>query len=129
MMGKNFWMSWLAFWILAGPILLAIASTAYSLYLRWRYLDAMLEALKNSRYVHTWGPGLRQRGWFGGLLLIAKIAGMVTMPRVSIRIGELDPEDNKNFPPHLKRLLRIKAVMLVGIAVWGFIAYGLMKLE
>ncbi|VVO41271.1 hypothetical protein [Pseudomonas fluorescens] len=122
-------MSWLAFWILAGPILLAIASTAYSLYLRWRYLDAMLEALKNSRYVHTWGPGLRQQGWFGGLLLIAKIAGMVTMPRVSIRIGELDPEDNKNFPPHLKRLLKIKAVMLAGIAVWGFIAYGLMKLE
>ncbi len=54
---------------------------------------------------------------------------MVTMPRVSIRIGELDPEDIKNFPPHLKRLLKIKAVMLVGIAVWGFIAYGLMKLE
>lgn len=128
-MGKGFWMSWLAFWLLGGPILLAIASTAYSLYLRWRYLDAMLEALKNSRYVHTWGPGLRQQGWFGGLLLIAKIAGMVTMPRVSIRIGELDPEDIKNFPPHLKRLLKIKAVMLVGIAVWGFIAYGLMKLE
>ncbi|MGJ7513766.1 hypothetical protein ACSFE6_05430 [Pseudomonas baetica] len=122
-------MSWLAFWLLAGPIFLAIASSAYSLYLRWRYLDAMLEALKNSRYVHTWGPGLRKLGWFGGFLLIAKIAGMVTMPRASVRIGELDPEDINNFPPHLKRLLKIKAVMLVGIAVWGLIAYGLMMLE
>jgi len=121
MMGKGFWMSWLAFWLLAGPILLAIASTAYSLYRRWRYLDAMLEALKNSRYVQPGGQVCGSQGWFGGLLLIAKIAGMVTMPRVSIRIGELDPEDNKNFPPHLKRLLKIKAVMLVGIAVWGFI--------
>jgi len=65
-------MSWLAFWILAGPILLAIASTAYSLYLRWRYLDAMLEALKNSRYVHTWGPGLRQRGVVWGPLADSK---------------------------------------------------------
>ncbi|WP_433740374.1 hypothetical protein [Pseudomonas putida] len=76
----------------------------------------MLEALKNSRYTFIWG------GW------IAK-AGMVMMPRASIRIGELDLEDIKNFPPHLKHLLKIKAVMLVGIAVWGFIAYGLMKLE
>ncbi len=65
MMGKGFWMSWLAFWLLAGPILLAIASTAYSLYLRWRYLDAMLEALKNSRYVHTGGQVCGSRGGLG----------------------------------------------------------------
>ncbi|WP_256668855.1 hypothetical protein [Pseudomonas sp. C2B4] len=121
-------MSWLAFLLLAGPVLLAIASIAFSLYLRHRHLDAMLEALKHSRYVHLWGPALGKHG-FGGLLLIAKIAGMVTMPRASIRIGELHPEDIKNFPPYLKRLLKIEAVMLAGIAVWGFIAYGLMRLE
>ncbi|MNY27500.1 hypothetical protein D3C86_1614110 [compost metagenome] len=128
-MGEDFWKSWLAFWFLAGPILLAIASTAFSLYLSRHHLDAMMEALKNSRYIYIWGAGLRKQGWFGRLLLIAKIAGMVTMPRASIRIGELDPEDIKNFPPHLKRLLKIKAVMLVGIAFWGLIAYGLMTLE
>ncbi|EPA93937.1 hypothetical protein PG5_55870 [Pseudomonas sp. G5(2012)] len=60
-------------------------------------------------------------------MLVAKIAGMVMMPNASIRSGELDPEDIKNFPPHLKRLLKIKAVMLVGSGVWLLIGSLLVK--
>jgi hypothetical protein len=60
-------------------------------------------------------------------MLVAKIAGMVMMPKVSIRSGELDPEDIQNFPPHLKRLLKIKAVMLVVSGVWLLIGSLLVK--
>jgi hypothetical protein len=115
------WSPWVAIIVVGGPLLLGVAGIAYSLYLG-RHLDAMMEALKNSRYIYIWGPGLRNQGWLARIMLIAKIAGMVMMPKASIRIGELDPVDIKNFPPHLKRLLKIKAVMLVGSGVWLLVA-------
>jgi hypothetical protein len=126
---EEFWKSWLAFWLLAGPFLLGLVGIAYSLYLSRRHLDAMMEALKNSRYIYLWGPNLRNQGWIGSVLGIAKIAGMVMMPRASIRIGELDPVDLENFPPHLKRLLKIKSVMLVGSGVWMVIVFVLLKFK
>jgi hypothetical protein len=128
MMEGDFWKSWLAFWIMGGPILLGFVSFVYSLYLG-RYLDAMMEALKNSRYIYIWGPSLRNQGWFGCTLLVAKIAGMVTMPRASILLGELDPVDIKNFPPHLKRLLKIEAAMLAGSAVWILVLIVLLEFK
>jgi len=106
--------------------LLGFVGVAYSLYLG-RHLDAMMEALKNSRYIYIWGKGLRKQGWFGCIMLVAKISGMVMMPKASIRIGELDPVDIANFPPHLKRLLKIKAVMLVSSAIWLVLAFVLAK--
>ncbi|AMB86999.1 hypothetical protein AWM79_17510 [Pseudomonas agarici] len=112
-----------------GPFLLGILSMGYSLYLSHRHLDAIKEALKNSRYIYIWGPSLGNRGWVWSLLEIAKITGMIMMPKSSIRVGELDPVDLKNFPLHLKRLLKIKSVMLVGSAVWLMIAYVLTKFE
>ncbi len=69
-------MSWLAFWIVAGgPCLLAATGLAYSLYLSHRHLDAIKEALKNSRYIYLWGPSLGQRGLILSLLEIAKSPG------------------------------------------------------
>ncbi|CAI8698778.1 Cell wall polymerase [Pseudomonas sp. IT-196MI5] len=120
------WPVWAVLIFNGGPLLLGVAGIAYSLYLG-RHLDAMMEALKNSRYIYIWGPGLQKQGWFGCLMLVAKISGMVMMPKASIRIGELDPVDFKNFPPHLKRLLKIKAVMLVGSGVWLLIASLLLE--
>lgn len=122
------WPVWAVLIFNGGPILLGFVSFAYALYLG-RHLDAMMEALKNSRYIYIWGPGLRNQGWFGCFLLVTKITGMVMMPRASIRIGELDPVDIENFPPHLKRLLQLDAVILVGGAVWLVITYVLMKFE
>lgn len=118
MISEAFWTSWLFFWLLAGPFLLGIVGMAYSLYLSHRHLDAIKEALKNSRYIYLWGPGLGKRGWIWSLLEISKICQMITLPRSSLIIGELDPDDLENFPPHLKRLLKIKSVLLVGTGVW-----------
>ena len=129
MMPEVFWKSWLAIWIVAGPFLLGVVGIAYSLYLSHRHMDAIKEALKNSRYIYIWGPSLGKRGWIWSILDIAKIAGMIMMPKASIRLGELDPGDLENFPPHLKRLLKIKSVMLIGSAVWMLAVAVLLELE
>lgn len=129
MIPEAFWKSWLAIWIVAGPILLSFVSIVYSLYLSRRHLDAMMEALKNSHYIHLWGPSLRNQGWIGSGLLIAKITGMVMMPRTHIRIGELNPTDFENFPTHLKRLLKIDFAILIAAAVWMLIVSVLLEFE
>ena len=129
MTAEEFWKSWLAFWLLAGPGLLGFVSIAYSQYLSRRHLDAMKEALKNSRYIYLWGTSLGKRGWIWSLLEIAKIAQMITMPRSSLHIGELDPVDLENFPPHLKRLLKIETAMMVGCGVWQAIVLVLLKFK
>jgi hypothetical protein len=122
------WPVWAVLVFNGGPIFLGFLGVAYSLHLG-RHLDAMMEALKNSRYIYIWGPSLRKQGWLGRIMLVAKIAGMVMMPRASIRLGELDPVDIENFPSYLKRLLKIKAVMLIGSAIWLLLAFVLAKFE
>jgi len=121
------WSPWIAVTVAGGPILLAAMNIAYCLYLSRRHLDAMMEALKNSRYIFIWGPGWRGQGWFGGFVLITKIAGMVVRPRAYIRLGDVNPIDIENFPPHLKRLLMINVVMTIITLSWMAITYALLK--
>ncbi|PHN23543.1 hypothetical protein [Pseudomonas sp. ICMP 460] len=101
------WPLWIAIFVSGGPILLGFIGLAFSLYLTHRHLDAMKEALKNSRYIYIWGDSLGKRGVLWSLLEMSKIAGMITMPKVHLRLGDLDPVDLENFPRYLKRLLII----------------------
>ncbi|NWB91361.1 hypothetical protein [Pseudomonas agarici] len=123
------WPSWIAIIVTGGPGLLGLASIAFSLYLSRRHLDAIKEALKNSRYIYIWGPRLGNRGLIWSLLEIAKITGMIMMPRASLRIGELDPVDLENFPSHLKRLLKIDFAIMMGSGIWMVIVYVLLKFK
>lgn len=36
------------------------------------------------------------------------------MPRIHIRLGDLNPVDLENFPPYLKRLLKLDFAMMIG---------------
>lgn len=121
------WPLWITIIVAGGPTLLSAISTAYSLYLSHHYLDTMMEALKNSRYIYLRGAELRNKGPIGSMLVIAKIAGMILLPKASLRIGELDPSDLDNFPPYLKRMLKIDATMIFSSVVWAGIAYALVK--
>ncbi|KQB54053.1 hypothetical protein AQS70_08255 [Pseudomonas endophytica] len=123
------WHPWVAIFVAGGWGLLTAVSLAFSLYLSRRHLDAIKEALKNSRYIYIWGPSLGRRGVIWSLLEIAKITQMIMMPRASLTIGELDPVDLENFPTHLKRLLKIKLVMLLSCATWLVIVAVLLKLR
>ncbi|AMS20797.1 hypothetical protein AYK59_11830 [Pseudomonas synxantha] len=115
---EEFWKSWLLIWLLAGPILIAIVAVTYSLYLSHHHLGAMKEALRNSRYIYLWGSSLGKRGLIWSLLEISKIAGMILMPRASLRMGELDPIDLENFPPYLKRRLKVVTGLIVVGVIW-----------
>ena len=115
---EEFWKSWLAFGIVTAPILIGFVGIVFSLYLSHRYMDAIKEALKNSRYIYIWGSSLGKGGVIWSLWEISKIASMVLMPWASLHIGELDPTDLKNFPPRLKRLLFINIMMFFISFTW-----------
>lgn len=126
---EEFWKSWLAFGIVTGPGLLSVAGIAYSLYLSHRHLNAIKEALKNSRYIYIWGDSLGKRGLIWSLLEISKIAGMVMWPRASLIIGELDPIDLENFPPYLKRHLIVNMTLFFTSLTWGIVVALLVKFK
>ncbi|MBP1124990.1 MULTISPECIES: hypothetical protein [Pseudomonas] len=121
------WPPWIAIIVTGGPVFLAVAGVTFSFYLSRRHLESMKEALRNSRFIYIWGTSLGKRGVIWSLWEISKIAGMVTLPKASLRIGELDPVDLKNFPPHLKRLLVINMMMLIGSVFWSVIAAMLVE--
>ncbi|MFO2462151.1 hypothetical protein OOJ96_19125 [Pseudomonas sp. 15FMM2] len=130
MMTEEFWKSWLAFWIVGGiPGLLAVAGIAYSLYLSRCHLDAIKDALKNSRYIYLWGPSLGKRGLLWSLYEIAKIAGMVVWPRADIHIGNVNPVDLENFPPHLKRHLIVNITLMLTSLAWMAAVAVLLKFK
>ena len=119
------WNPWVAIFVIGGPFLLAIVSLTYSVYLSRCHLDAIKDALKNSRYIYLWGPSLGRGGLIWSHYEISKISGMVAWPKVYIRIGDLNPVDVENFPPHLKRRLLINLTMM-GISSAGILAAGLL---
>ena len=121
------WLPWVAIIFAGGPILLAAAGLAFSLYLTHCHLEAMKEALKNSRYMYIWGTSLGRRGLIWSLLEISKITGMIVWPRSAIITGELDPVDLKNFPAHLKRYLVINLTTIIFSFTWMIITYFLIK--
>ncbi|WP_434649098.1 hypothetical protein [Pseudomonas sp. D1-2] len=129
MIEEEFWKSWLAFWFVSGPFIPGSVGIIMSLYLSRRHLDAMKEALKNSRYIYLWGRSLGKRGFIWSLLEIAKIAGMVVWPKASIRGGEVDSADIENFPPHLKRLLVINLTLMILAFAWMILAVMLSRLR
>lgn len=89
----------------------------------------MIDALPNSRCIYITGDRSRQHGWFEGKILINKIAGMIMFPKSYIHLGHFDKDDVANFPPHLKRLLKIEITMLIGSLVWMFAGSILLKLK
>lgn len=128
MMNINSWSPWTVIFFVGIPFLLVIISFVLSLYMANRHLDAMIDALKNCRYV-TARAGLRHQGWFERILLVAIISGMVQWPGAGLRSGEMDPDDLRRFPVHLRKLLNAKHVLTLIIAVWFLIIYVLSKLR
>ena len=121
------WPRWLAIIDAGGPGFLSVVGLGYSLYMTHRHLDAIKEALKNSRYIYIWGSSLGKRGLIWSLLEMSKIAGMVMWPKASILNGELSPIDLQNFPPYLKRHLTTLTAMAFTALTWGIAAAILVK--
>mgnify|MGYP003601437056 FL=1 len=123
------WSPWIVIFFIGTPALLSAAGLAFSLYLTHRHLDAIKEALKNSRYIYLWGPSLGKRGVIWSLLEMSKITQMIIFPRSSLIIGELDPGDLEKFPPYLRRLLIIDMTIMITSAAWMAVAALLIKFK
>ena len=115
--------------VAGGPTVLGFVNIIFSLYLSRRHLDAMKESLKNSRYIYIWGPSLGKRGLICSAWEVMTIAGLVIWPKAHIRVGDVDPVDVENFPPHLKRLLIAKVAMAIITLAWAAIVALLIKLR
>jgi hypothetical protein len=92
-----------------------------------RHLDGFLEALQNSRQIVISAAGLLHHGWFGRMLLVAKITFMVMWPGPGLRAGDLDADDIRNFPAHLKRWLKAKVILTFVILIWLTVSVALVK--
>jgi len=123
------WHPWLAILFLSGPFALALGGIAYTWYLARYRLDEMMKALENSRYVYIWGASLKNQGLLGNELVMAKIAQIVLWPKSSLTIGELNPVDLQNFPPSLKRLLKIKLTIYIAACTWMVITFIVIELR
>ncbi|WP_256675800.1 hypothetical protein [Pseudomonas sp. R5(2019)] len=88
-----------------------------------------MKALKNSRYIARAGLIMQHHGLSRRLLLVTKLAGLVMVPGPGIRRGEIDPDDIKNFPPHLKRLLKVKSAILIVGVFWMAAIYVFLEIE
>ena len=126
---EAFWKSWFAFVLVAGPFLLGIAGFALGFYLGYRHLDTMVAALKNSRHIVLYGTALRDLGWFGRLLLVGKIAGVMCWSTNLVRAGEVNADDIRDFPPHLRRLMRLHLGMLIFSFIWMALVSLALKLR
>jgi len=114
-----FFKSWFWFAIMAAPFFGAIISFALSIYISRRHLDAMIEALKGSRHIAIGAAALLPNGLFGRFLMILKICGALTWPGPFIRAGEMNEDEIRAFPRHLRNWIKAKIWLNVVGFSWG----------
>ncbi len=121
------WFIWAKIFLTGGPLFTGFLGIIYSLYIKHKHLDEIIKALQNSRYIYLWESDLRNQGWIPTVFSIAKICSMIMIPTPYIKAGELNEADYKNFPPHLKSILKLKTVILFGSGIWLGIIYIILK--
>ncbi|ARU90166.1 hypothetical protein [Pseudomonas sp. M30-35] len=123
------WHPYLRITFLLAPFVIALSGLAVQVYITHRYYDQVISAFPNSLGVRNY-----QRMWAGfdfisRCMQVGSTGGFVLWPNIHIRQGTLDPEEVRNFPPEIKRLMVIAwRLGFVGMA-WLFLAVGLLKLS
>lgn len=123
------WNPWVAIIFFGGWGLLAYVGTAHSLYLSRCHMDAIKEALKNSRFIYLWGPSLGKRGVIWSLFEVSKITGMVLWSRAYIQMGDVNPADLERFPRYLKRHLLVNTTLMLTALVWLMVVVIVLKFK
>lgn len=104
----EFFKSWFWFAIVIAPVPLVPVSFGLSVYISRRHLDEMVNAFPQSRHIVIGAAALMPNGLFGRFLMILKIGGAITWPGLFVRAGEMDAEEIRAFPPHLKKWINTK---------------------
>ena len=127
---SNFWSSWWAFAFMLTPFVMGITGVAMETYIaRSRDFDLIIASLPNSLWLKQqipfWGTTrLKSRCY-----LLSTICGAMLYPKLCIRLGMMDAEDLRNFPPRLRRRLLIASWLIIIGSAWMFIGVGLIKLS
>ncbi|MGF6590968.1 hypothetical protein [Pseudomonas sp. 2835] len=127
---SSFWNSWWAFAFMLTPFVMGIAGVAMETYIaRSRDFDLIIASLPNSLWLKQqipfWGTTrLKSRCY-----LLSTICGAMLYPKLCIRLGMMDAEDLRNFPPRLRRRLLIASWLIIVGSAWMFIGVGLIKLS
>ncbi|UVM55118.1 hypothetical protein LOY37_22670 [Pseudomonas sp. B21-012] len=127
---SSFWDSWWAFAFMLTPFVMGIAGVAMETYIaRSRDFDLVIASLPNSLWLKQqipfWGTTrLKSRCY-----LLSTICGAMLYPKLCIRLGMMDAEDLRNFPPRLRRRLLIASWLIIIGSAWMFIGVGLIKLS
>ncbi|MFK3775692.1 hypothetical protein [Pseudomonas sp. NPDC089406] len=122
MIDLSWWPAWARLGLLLAPFLIGLTGLAIVLHIAGsRHFEVMCESLKRS-------PGLHEELKNGGAFTLkfrlqtvsAMTAGMI-WPALGIRQGWLNAQDSENFPPYLRR--RMKLGMYCVLAAFGCMAF------
>ncbi|WP_312300478.1 hypothetical protein [Stutzerimonas nitrititolerans] len=114
---------------LLAPFVIGLSGAAVQAYITYRYYDRIASAFPNSLGVKN-----LQRLWTGysfpsRCMRVGSAGGFVLWPNIHIRQGTLDPEEIRNFPPEIKRLMVISFSLLFAGFSWLLIGIALLKLS
>lgn len=110
---------WLIIFITGFPILLLPISVGLSVYISRHHLDEMVSAFPRSRHIVIGAAALMPSGLFGRFVMILKIGGAITCPGPMVRAGEMEAEEIRAFPPHLRKWIKAKIWITIVGFTWG----------
>lgn len=125
----EFWSSWWAFSLMLAPFLVCLIGQAITLYMVYRDLDEMKAAFPNSIHIKHQMNIWAGSGFVARYMQVNVITGAVLLSGFYLRRGELDPDEVRNFPGHLKpRMIWSSWFLGIGLA-WLFLNVALLKLS
>ncbi|MFK8332335.1 hypothetical protein M2D63_020230 [Pseudomonas sp. BJa5] len=127
---NGFWSSWWAFAFMLAPFVIAMSGVAMNTYMACtRDFDRIIASLPNTsrltQRIPFWGATDFKTRWY----LLAGIAGVMIYPKLCVRLGVVDAEDLRNFPPRLRRRLLMTAWLVNIGCIWLAIGVALIKLS
>lgn len=123
-----FWNSWWAFAFMLAPFVIGLSGMAVLACTTYHHYDRIITAFPNSPGVQNYTKRCAGFDFHSRYMQVIFTASFVLWPRIQIRRGELDPEEVRNFPAQIKRLMTISASLMSVGGVWLFLAVGLLKL-
>ncbi|MCY1174702.1 hypothetical protein D3C76_437450 [compost metagenome] len=121
------WSLDLQIFFLAAPFAIGLVGQAITIYMVYRDLDEMKAAFPKSTLIQNQMINWAGSSFKARYMQLNLITGAVLLSGFWLRRGELDPDEVKNFPPHLKpRMIWSSWFLGIGLA-WLFLAVGLLK--
>lgn len=123
------WHPYVRITFLLAPFVIAISGLVVQAYITHRYYDRIITAFPNSLGIRNY-----QRLWAGfdfpsRCMQIGSTGGFILWPKIHIRKGSVDPEEIRNFPREIKRLMAISFGLLFVGSAWLLSGVALLKLS